>query len=322
MSVGEADLKKVLAMSNILEKAKPTHKKGGDSSLSGVMRDFKGELSQQFDRLPSPLDLKDPSAQVRASMDSARGRFTQRPQLRIGSPPVTGGARSTILDKQVSSSPTETSPPPLQRSSTPVEEAIVPPRSSSLNTPVTNTSENGVTTRTGSIKYGPRDPRSNSVNSFGPNAASTSGRDVMRQRGHHRHTASSSEPSLIPIRDDDRNKQKTVRLVPSTTSMGWPEANSPALSLYLSSQTDLTGGEDGPYSKAASSAPSREDSNAPDVQNRGREFAKKCWIEDEEFLAREKIAEWLGGQYVIFTSIVFISFIRQCSLPFSQRYCQ
>lgn len=31
---------------------------------------------------------------------------------------------------------------------------------------------------------------------------------------------------------------------------------------------------------------------------KGRDCAFKAWEEDEEFLAREKIAEWLGGLYV------------------------
>jgi len=32
------------------------------------------------------------------------------------------------------------------------------------------------------------------------------------------------------------------------------------------------------------------------MDTRGKELAARCWGEDEEFLAREKIAEWLGGQ--------------------------
>lgn len=35
-----------------------------------------------------------------------------------------------------------------------------------------------------------------------------------------------------------------------------------------------------------------------DMESRGKELATRCWNEDEEFLAKEKIAEWLGGQYV------------------------
>lgn len=33
-----------------------------------------------------------------------------------------------------------------------------------------------------------------------------------------------------------------------------------------------------------------------DMDNRGKELALRCWNEDEEFLAKDKIAEWLGGQ--------------------------
>jgi PH and SEC7 domain-containing protein len=37
-----------------------------------------------------------------------------------------------------------------------------------------------------------------------------------------------------------------------------------------------------------------------DMEARGKELAARCWDENEEFLAKEKIAEWLGGQYVFF----------------------
>lgn len=33
-----------------------------------------------------------------------------------------------------------------------------------------------------------------------------------------------------------------------------------------------------------------------DIENRGKELATRCLEEDEEFLAKDKIAEWLGGQ--------------------------
>jgi PH/SEC7 domain-containing protein len=38
----------------------------------------------------------------------------------------------------------------------------------------------------------------------------------------------------------------------------------------------------------------------PDMDARGKELASRCWAEDEGFLAKEKISEWLGGQYVMF----------------------
>ena len=46
-----------------------------------------------------------------------------------------------------------------------------------------------------------------------------------------------------------------------------------------------------------------------DMEARGKELAARCWDENEEFLAKEKIAEWLGGQYVFFSSfeVLFLS---------------
>lgn len=35
-----------------------------------------------------------------------------------------------------------------------------------------------------------------------------------------------------------------------------------------------------------------------ELEAKGKELAQKCWDEDEEFLAKEKIAEWLGKQCV------------------------
>lgn len=36
-----------------------------------------------------------------------------------------------------------------------------------------------------------------------------------------------------------------------------------------------------------------------DLDARGKELAERCWNEDEDFLAKDKIAEWLGGQSII-----------------------
>ena len=33
-----------------------------------------------------------------------------------------------------------------------------------------------------------------------------------------------------------------------------------------------------------------------ELETKAKELARKCWEEDEEFLAKEKIAEWLGKQ--------------------------
>ena len=46
------------------------------------------------------------------------------------------------------------------------------------------------------------------------------------------------------------------------------------------------------------SALGKRNDDSGDVEARGKELASRCWAEDEDFLAKEKIAEWLGGQYV------------------------
>jgi len=34
----------------------------------------------------------------------------------------------------------------------------------------------------------------------------------------------------------------------------------------------------------------------PDIDSKAKSLAARCWGEDEEFLVKEKIAEWLGGR--------------------------
>ena len=262
VSVSEADVKRAVAAASN-EAATAQNEWGSNSSFSGVIKDFTGELSSQFDPISSSsLDLKDPSTPkknaVQVEPPTSPIDMKSRPQLRMVSSPTTltrHGSTSGATDSMSAS-------------------------------------------RTNSVKYGPRQPRPGSGSIFAsPGATSNSaalGRDANRLRVQHRSSASSSEPSLIPVRDDDRirDPKRSVRLVPSSTSVGWPEATSPALSVCLSSQTDLTG-EETSTSRVPSSAASREES--VDIETRGKDLATKCWTEDEEFLAKEKIAEWLGG---------------------------
>ncbi|KAH8119341.1 hypothetical protein DFH11DRAFT_1501723 [Phellopilus nigrolimitatus] len=279
MSVSEADLKKAMA-SGASERGQSSLSREWESGseYSGMLKDFKGELTSQLDGISaSSLDLKDPATPRKETFDpesalaDARGRLqqrAQRPQLRmVSSTPVTSTTCTPALTLDTAFT---------------VEDALVPAQSARTNT----------------VKPGLRNPRPNSTSAFGPIHSATLGRDSSRLRVQHRSAASSSEPSLIPIRDDDRSQdpKRTVRLVPSSASVGWPEATSPALSLCLSSQTDLTCEETG-NSKMTSSAASRED--PPDIETRGKDLATKCWTEDEDFLAKEKIAEWLGGTGLI-----------------------
>jgi len=108
---------------------------------------------------------------------------------------------------------------------------------------------------------------------LGPRSASsvhTSLEARDRLLAHPRPTAFSSEPSLLP-------------------------ANANAVSPPLSalSQQDLSS-TNLPFRRLPSDGLSPEE-----LEARGKECARRAWDEDEEFLAKERIAEWLGGMYVL-----------------------
>lgn len=292
MSVNEADMKKALLTGSSAERARSplTNKwdEDTDSDYSG-MTELKGDLSSQLDSISTDLDLKDPTtprnttsfdSDPKAKLSEARGRLhekTTRPPLRlVSSSPVT-----TTTKAQTPSLSIDT-----RRSSN--------DDTNSSNSHSYSSKNNSISAIEARVKFGPRMPRPSS--SATNNPTSTSSRDNSRLRVQHRSTASSSEPSLIPAREDDTanrvDGQRTVRLVPSSASVGWPEVTSPALSLCTSSQTDLT--EETENGRIPSLSQSREE--PVDMESRAKDFATKCWIEDEDFLVREKIAEWLGGQ--------------------------
>lgn len=108
----------------------------------------------------------------------------------------------------------------------------------------------------------------------------TASRDADRLRVHHRSTASTSEPSLIPERDDGR-----VRTGFAASSQQDLTTND-----LLATRFNVQSG--------ARQSPSRAEESA-DLDARGKELATRCWAEDEDFLAKDKIAEWLGGQSLI-----------------------
>lgn len=340
MSVSDADIKKAMA-ATASERVKSSLSREWDSgseySSSGIVKDLKGELSSQLDPIStSSLDLKDPSTPKKATFDTtdppttlsdARGKLqdrAQRPQLRMALSSPTTVTTSSIASTTTATTRTSTTTTPslsVDTTNTNSEDVIAPPRSSSLVTPIKTPDSIKKIVNVPTVKYGPRSQRPNSTNIYGSGPASattTVGRDASRLRVQHRSTASSSEPSLIPVYDDDRlrDPKRTVRLVPSSNSVAWSDASSPSLSLYLSSQTDLnediaSGNGSG---RATTSKPPRDD--PIDIESNGRESAVKCWTEDEDFLAKEKIAEWLGGTYVENILITFLSLIFPSFVPF------
>ncbi|KAG5219584.1 PH and SEC7 domain-containing protein [Salix suchowensis] len=171
----------------------------------------------------------------------------------------------------------------------PTTSPIIPPRTSSLYTGVRS-----ATSGSGSPRVSARrthSPLTSKTGTILGTAPQTPIRNKLRVQ--HRSTASSSEPSLIPISDDPRNfdradLEKSVTLrrssyfgTPSKESRNELGVNDLTLTRFAS----------------ATVSPTRDD-DSETLEARARDLANKCWAEDEEFLAKEKIAEWLGGRVV------------------------
>ncbi|EGO25829.1 hypothetical protein SERLADRAFT_448749 [Serpula lacrymans var. lacrymans S7.9] len=88
-------------------------------------------------------------------------------------------------------------------------------------------------------------------------------------------------------------------LNPNTESQGWDSTLHGILSdfkaLNVTSQQDLTT-NDLILNRYASNPSFSRSGDVSDLEEMGKERAARCYADDEEFLAKEKIAEWLGGQ--------------------------
>ncbi|KAG8754708.1 hypothetical protein FRC12_011107 [Ceratobasidium sp. 428] len=117
-----------------------------------------------------------------------------------------------------------------------------------------------------------------------------------RQPPRHRSAASASEPSLV----DPIGHAASVRLVSEqlparptgVVAAAAPEQRFvsdpvvPASSWVVEDTGTTTSKADRRGSTGGASM---------DIEGRGQSLAARCWQEDENFLAKEKIAEWLGG---------------------------
>ncbi|KAF5385740.1 hypothetical protein D9615_002519 [Tricholomella constricta] len=278
MSVGDAELKKaMLATSSISPLPETPERTSGaprieDTTLNGILDDFKGELSQ-LDPVYGSLDLQDPSTPARkvpfrSATDGLVSPCDVRPDFnKSKSVPTT--QTSPMLTLNIPSHHLNTpkkEPPPSP---------IVPPRSSSLQMPRTTArpvsigSPRGMTSRHASS---PLRSRTGPPSNLPPGSP----RDTARLRALHRSSASSSEPSLIPNGEDAhtfphrRGSQQDLTV------------NDLTLNRFSSAAQSLSG-----------LSPTPDDST--EMEARGKELASRCWNEDEDFLAKEKIAEWLGG---------------------------
>jgi PH and SEC7 domain-containing protein len=279
MSVGEVDhmkapsstLTPVIPPLNAREK-RSEESMGWDSTMRGILSDFKGELSQ-FDQdatgaTTNMLGLRvatgSSQQQVRSriqSGDPSSSNSTQ-PDIRLAtsSPPPTIKPNPTIVAYAPDADETG-----VRRGSVDTSDAIVPPRSPLLLT--------GSTIRASS--YSQRPFPSTGIRPLGPRSASSmhpSSEARGRLSAHPRPTAFNSEPSLLPAS---------------------PNTVTPPLSAL--SQQDLSTSPSQQFRQLISKSGSID---PEELEARGKECARRAWKEDEEFLVKERIAEWLGGVWV------------------------
>ncbi|KAF9531604.1 hypothetical protein CPB83DRAFT_786238 [Crepidotus variabilis] len=233
-----------------------------DHTLHGILDLFKGELSTLDPISGASLDLLDPSSPSR--------RINHRSK-------TDGHILSTWEDPQdergdKQSTPTFNDPfggrPNLTSEEPPVfTPTIVPPRTSSLASP-RNSIGSGIPISPSRPSNTPRSRSGPPTSAFA--AQNLSPRAASGLRSLHRSTASSSEPSLIPLSGD-------ARTFPPSRRGSQQELRSPD-SLQFATSPTIIGGEDG-----------------ADLEPRAQDLAMKCWNDNDEFLPKEKIAEWLGG---------------------------
>ncbi|CDO69361.1 hypothetical protein BN946_scf184961.g3 [Trametes cinnabarina] len=312
MSVSDAELKKVMAAGASPSPLRmSTDTKALDSSpgwgsrLEGIMSQFKGELLH-LEPISTSLDLHDPTTPSKRPLaprshsdsitplsSSSGSRPTPKAAVSLppdlGTPAVTlqtaNGGEEALVNAGSSTA-----------ASSPVEGPIVPLRTSSLSTPLRARagSNAGNLTRGTNLKFGPRSPP---PRAGGPSLhhVHSPSRDANRLRVQHRSTASASEPSLVPDRDDGRACEQLRAVSYPAARDDIADAGSPAVpGLTVASQQDLTTNDLVSRFSLRQSPAKQEDSADLDV--RGKELASRCWAEDDEFLPKDKIAEWLGGQ--------------------------
>jgi PH and SEC7 domain-containing protein len=270
MSVSEVDLMKPTSSSltpvtpSSAREKRSEELMGWDSNMRGILSDFKGELSQ-FD--------KDTSATTNMlGLRSVPGSPQQHARSRIRGAEPSTSASTNPDSRQVTSTikpnPTIVAYAPdadetgVRRGSIETPDSIAAPRSPQLLT--------GATIRAAS--YSQRPFPGASTRPLGPRSVSNT-HASLEARGrllvHPRTTAYNSEPSLVP------------------------DGNAITQPLSALSQQDLSTNPSQQFRQLTSNKFVPTDPE--ELEARGKECAKRAWEEDEEFLAKERIAEWLGG---------------------------
>lgn len=260
-----AELETVGGSSKVNSPTSPTHVEVGHTPLG--------------DSIPSPYRA---SYNVSPSPSLPSVVLTESISLELSPDMLNGRKDNVIPDSPVSVSAAHSGDSPASDSAT------LSPRSSSVRLPSSRSStpqHSSIASGSVKIQPAPRGTRpasatvlSNYSSSHHPSlvfGSQSNSADSQRLRVQHRSVASTSEPSLI-------NPQKAFTL-PSPTTGRLPEA---ARTVRLLPSTPP---------RASAQALTRRGSDTEDVEARGKELGTRCWNEDETFLAREKIAEFLGG---------------------------
>ncbi|KAG5645208.1 hypothetical protein DXG03_006726 [Asterophora parasitica] len=275
MSVGDAELKKVMLATSSISPLPETPERPTrieDTTLNGILDVFKGELSQLDPVYGGSLSLQDPSTPARklpsrAATDGLFSSTDVRPDTKKSNSPTSTSHTSPMLTLNI----------PSHHLQTPKKEPpSVSPRSSSLQMPRPTARPLSMNSPRGTTS--PRHASSplRSKTGLPSNLPQGSPRDTARLRALHRSSASNSEPSLIP------NGEDAHTFSPRRGSHQDLTVNDLALSRFSSTTQSTAGLSTGPEDSA-------------EMETRAKELASRCWNEDEEFLAKEKIAEWLGG---------------------------
>ena len=240
-------------------------RKGSDTTFGGLLDVFKGELSVL------DLDLRDPST-------------PPRPVLQTDLSPRNDRAENNP------SSPSPSAPTPTEQEPAGLA-VIVPPRSSSLSLKAP-TPRHPLAGHVADARQQPSgQPRSNS----GPTSlAAQTFRDGARLRLQHRSTASNSEPSLVAAAEQATSRDNALDF---DTLLARGVKSS--VVLRRGSEHDIAFMSPDSARLTASSSPTpiiTGDEHPEDLETRGKELATRCWNDNEDFLPKEKIAEWLGGQ--------------------------
>ncbi|KAF8161062.1 hypothetical protein B0H34DRAFT_673104 [Crassisporium funariophilum] len=283
-----------------------------DSSLHGILDVFKGELFTLDPISGSSLDLRDPSTPARQLSYRAKADGL------VLSPRDADGER--VENKQPSSSPSPRIPssvdsvpssrrPSVQDDDPSAPSAIIPPRTSSLKSPAryslgsaghaTSSRQQQQPNATPSrSRSGPPTTALAAQSQTSPrDSSSNSSSSGNRLRIVHRSTASSSEPSLVPSAAKDDARVCEPLDIPSIQVGSMLNARMGLVSSprSTSSPNDLASPDSTSTPFSGASTPIITGEEPVDMETRGKELATRCWNENEEFLAKEKIAEWLGG---------------------------